>query len=329
MKKVISIVLIIMMTLGCVSMFASCNTTKNEKYKIGICQLVTHDALDAATKGFKDAIIEKLGEENVEFDYQNAAGSSDTCVTIANNFVTKKYDLIMANATPALQACANATLEIPVLGTSITEYGVALSIENFSGTVGGNISGTTDLAPLDKQAQMILDFYPDIQTVGILYCSAEANSAYQVKVVKEYLEAKNVTVKTYTFSDSNDVAMITEAACGECQALYIPTDNTAASCSETINGVAIEKKIPIFCGEENTCRGCGIVTLTINYYDIGYATGLMAVEILTGKADISKMPVQSVPAEKALYKYNEKLCAEYNITVPENYTVVSGTEIAK
>ena len=325
MKKIISIVLALTLILSMAAMATSCN--QNKKYVIGISQLITHDALDAATQGFMDAVKAGLGEENVEFDLQNAAGSTDTCATIANNFVSKKVDLIMANATPALQAAYSKTTDIPILGTSITEYGVALDIENFNGTVGGNVSGTSDLAPLDQQAQMILDLVPDAKTVGLLYCSAEANSAYQVKVVKEYLESKNITCKEYTFSDSNDVSQVTSNAVANCDALYIPTDNTAASCAETVYGAMGDNKKPIIAGESGICGGCGIATLSIDYYDLGYATGEMAVKILKDGADISTMAIQYTPAEKLAKKYNKAICEDLGISPADmeakGYTALS------
>lgn len=295
-----------------------CDASKDDgKYTIGICQLVTHDALDAATQGFKDAVIEALGEENVVFLEQNAAGENNMCTTIVNDFVSKDVDLILANATGALQAAANATLDIPILGTSITEYGVALEIDNFSGTVGGNISGTSDLAPLEEQAQMILDLVPEAKTVGMLYCSAEPNSAYQVKVVTEYLEAKGLTVKDFSFSASSDVAQVAEAAAAASDAIYIPTDNTAASCTETINNVVLPTKTPIIAGEAALCSGCGIATLSISYYELGRQTGEMAVQILTRAANISEMPIAYDP--NPVKKYNAAICEELGIAIPEDY----------
>ena len=186
MKKIIALAMAVLMLLS----LAACGASGKDdgKYTIGICQLVTHDALDAATQGFQDAVVAALGEENVTFDLQNAAGDSNTCATIANAFVSADVDLIMANATPALQAASAATADIPILGTSVTEYGVAMGIEDFSGTVGGNVSGTSDLAPLTEQAAMIQEWFPDAETVGLLYCSAEANSKYQVDTVKALLE---------------------------------------------------------------------------------------------------------------------------------------------
>ena len=293
------------------------SAAEGKVYNIGICQLVTHDALDAATKGFKDAVIEGLGKENVVFIEQNAAGDNNTCTTIVNDFVSKDVDLIMANATGSLQAAANATVDIPILGTSVTEYGVALEIADFSGTVGGNISGTSDLAPLEDQAQMIIDLVPDAKNVGLLYCSAEPNSAYQVKVVKEYLEGKGLTVEDYGFSASSDVAQVAEAAAANSDVIYIPTDNTAASCTETINNVVLPTKTPIIAGEAGICSGCGIATLSISYEDLGRKTGEMAVEILKNGKNISEMPIEY--AEAPVKKYNKTICDELGITPPEGY----------
>ena len=188
-KRILAIVCVLALLCSMMLTLGSCSTEK-DKYVVGISQLVTHDALDSATEGFKQALIDKLGEDKVEFNFQNAANQNDVCITIANSFVSSKVDLIMANGTAALQAAANATVDIPILGTSITEYGVALNIDNFSGTVGGNISGTSDLAPLDEQAQMVIDLVPEAKKVGLLYCSSEPNSAYQVSEVRKYLESK-------------------------------------------------------------------------------------------------------------------------------------------
>ena len=293
---------------------------KSGKKVIGICQLVTHDALDAATKGFKDAVIEGLGESNVEFDYQNADLDLNACSTIANSFVSKNVDLIMANATPALQAAYNATTTIPILGTSITEYGVALGIENFTGVTGMNVSGTSDLAPLDEQAQMILDVFPNTQKVGILYCSGEANSKYQVDVVKAELENKNLQVVVMSFTDSNDLPTILRGNIGNIDVLYIPTDNTCASNALTIDSICQEKNVPVVAGEEGLCKECGAITLSISYYNIGVKTGQMAVEILKNGADIKSMPIayDTHPVKK----YNATICTRLGITVPSGYTPI-------
>lgn len=318
-KKILSLMLAVLMMsavfVGCGS--SSGDSKEGKTYKIGICQLITHEALDAATKGFKEAVIEGLGEENVEFIEQNAAGENNTCTTIVNDFVSKNVDLMMANGTGALQAAANATVDIPILGTSITDYGVALEIDDFSGTVGGNISGTSDLAPLEDQAQMIIDLVPEAKNIGILYCSAEPNSAYQVKIVKEYLEGKGLTVKEYAFSASSDVAQVAEAAAAASDAMYIPTDNTAASCTETINNVVLPTKTPIIAGESGICKGCGIATLAISYEKLGQITGEMAVEILKDGKDISEMPIQYDKDTSKLY--NKTICDELGIKVPDDY----------
>ena len=302
----------------CLSM-AACGSTAR-KYTVGVCQLVTHDALDAATQGFIDALQEKLGAENVDVDVQNAANDQNMCTTIVNGFVSKNVDLILANATPALQAAYNATTEIPIMGTAVTEYGVALGIDNFSGTVGGNVSGTSDLAPLTEQADMILELLPETKTVGLLYCSAEPNSAYQVQVVEEYLTDKGIACQRYSFSDSNDVAAVTAKAAADSDVIYIPTDNTAASCSETIGSIVLNAGTPVVAGEQGLCAGCGIATLSISYYDLGCKTGEMAAQVLTGEADISAMPIQYAPATKM---YNPAMCEALGITVPEGYEAMA------
>ena len=242
--------------------------SEGKTYTVGICQLVQHDALDAATKGFMDTLKEELGD-GVVFDEQNAQGDSNTCSTIINNFVSGDVDLILANATPALQAAQAGTNEIPILGTSVTEYGVALGIDNFNGTVGGNISGTSDLAPLDEQAAMLHELFPDAKKVGLLYCSAEANSQYQVDTVKTALEGLGYTCEYYSFSDSNDLSTVATKAVSESEVIYIPTDNTAASATEIIDNICRPAKIPVIAGEEGMCAGCGVATLSISYYDLG------------------------------------------------------------
>lgn len=333
MKKVLSLALALVFCLGALVSLGSCKKDSDADYVVGICQLATHDALDAATEGFKTALTEALAKEGktVEFDYQNAAGDSNTCNTIVNTFVSKKVDLILANATAALQAAANATMDIPILGTSITEYGVALDLDNFNGTVGGNISGTSDLAPLTTQAQMLIDTcqLTTGDTVGLLYCSAEANSQYQVDVVKAYLHSQDIVTVDYKFNDSNDLQSITQNAANNCDAIYIPTDNTAASNTEIINNVCAEKKIPVFAGEEATCKGCGYATLAISYENIGRKTGEMAAEILLGKRNIEDMAIEYDAAP--VKKYNEKACINLGIDVAVlkdlyDYVVIPGTE---
>ena len=260
-------------------------------YTVGICQLVQHEALDAATQGFIDALNEALPGQ-VKIEEKNASGDSNSCATIVNGFVSEGVDLIMANATAALQAAASATSDIPVLGTSITAYGVALDIDDFSGTVGGNVSGTSDLADLSKQADMITEWFPETQKVGLLFCSAEPNSRYQIEEVAKNLSAKGIETKEFAFTDTNDVSSVTQAACDWADVIYVPTDNTAASNTEAIANVTVPAKTPVIAGEEGICKGCGVATLSISYYDLGMTTGKMAAKILTGEADISTMPIE-------------------------------------
>ena len=320
MKKLIAI---IMAALLLVSMTACGNAGTEQKagskYVIGICQLITHDALDAATEGFMQAVKDQLGEENVEFKLQNAAGDSNTCSTIVNTFVSDDVDLIMANATPALQAAATATADIPILGTSITEYGVALGLDNFSGTVGTNISGTSDLAPLDQQAQMVKDWFPDAKNVGLLYCSAEANSKYQVEVVEAQLTALGYTCARYSFTDTNDMQAVVENAAANSDVIYVPTDNTVANATGIVDNICRPAGVPVIAGESGICSGCGVATLSLDYYDLGYATGLMAVKVLKGEAKISEMPIEYTPAEKITPKYNAEICEDLGITPLEGY----------
>lgn len=329
-KRILALALSALMTTAC---FAGCGGSVDSPessnkpadsakvYNIGICQLVQHEALDAATKGFKDALIEKLGEDNVKFDEQNAQGDSATCTTICNQFVSSNVDLILGNATSALQAAYTATDKIPVLGTSITDYGEALDIKDWTGVSGMNVSGTSDLAPLDKQAEIIKDLCPDAKTVGILYCSAEANSKFQADTIKGYIESEGYTVKTYTFSDSNDVAAVAQTACDESDVLYVPTDNTAASNAEIINNIAEPSKTPIIAGEEGICKGCGVATLSISYYDLGKITGEMAYDILVNGADVTKMEVKYAPTTTK--KYMADRCKALGIKVPNDYEAIA------
>ena len=315
MKKALSVLVAVILAL-CMSGAALAEGTT---YQIGICQLVQHVALDAATQGFQDALTEKLGDA-VIFDVQNASGDSNTCSTIMNTFVSNNVDLIMANATPALQAAVAATGDIPVLGTSVTDYATALDMSDWSGATGINVSGTSDLAPLDQQADMLQELFPDAKKVGLIYCSAEPNSKYQVDVIKGFLEAKGYECTEYTFADSNDVASVTQNACDGSDVLYIPTDNTAASCTEAIRNVVEPAMIPVIAGEEGICRGCGVATLSISYYDLGYATGEMAYEVLVNGADVASMDIRFAP--NVTKEYNAELCGLFGISIPEDYIAI-------
>ena len=316
MKKVLVVLLALLM---CASVFAQGAAESSKKYTVGICQLVQHPALDAATQGFKDALIKGLGD-SVVIDEQNASGEATNCSTIVNGFVAKNVDLILANATAPLQAAASATSKIPVLGTSITDYASALEIDGWTGTVGTNVSGTSDLAPLDKQAEMVKELFPTAKKVGLLYCSAEANSVYQVEVMEKELAKLGYETARFSFTDTNDVASVAQKAADSVDVIYLPTDNTAASNTEAIANVVIPSKTPVVAGEEGICSGCGVATLSISYYDIGYATGEMAVSILKDGADVSKMPVQYAP--QVTKKYNAAICEALGIAAPAGYVAI-------
>ncbi len=323
MKKAIKRIVALCLTAVLVAgVFAGCST-QTKKYKVGICQLVQHDALDAATQGFKDALTEKLGAENVEFDEQNAGGDSATCATITNQFVANGVDLIMANATPALQAAMAATTEIPIVATSITDYATALEITDWTGKTGINVTGTSDLAPLAEQAAMIKELCPEAKTVAILYCSAEANSKYQADVITKELTTLGLESKVYTCADTNEIASITTQACQECDAIYIPTDNTIASATSAVNEIAEPAGVPIIAGEEGICKGCGVGTLSISYYSIGQKAGEMAAEILLNGANPAEMEIQY--AADLTKKYVADRATALGITVPENYEAIDMT----
>ena len=317
-RKALTITLAAVMAMGTCAVTAS--AADGDKYTTGICQLVQHEALDAATQGFKDEIVKELGEDAVTFDEQNAQGDSNTCSTIINSFVSNNEDLILANATASLQAAAAGTSDIPILGTAVTEYGVALDLKDFDGTVGGNISGTSDLAPLDEQAAMLQELFPDAKKVGLLYCSAEANSQYQVDTVKAALEELGYTCEYYAFSDSNDLSSVTTTAANDSDVIYVPTDNTVASNTEIINNICLPAKVPVITGEEGICAGCGVATLSINYYDLGVTTGKMAVKILKDGEDISQMPIEYAP--NFTKEYNKDICEELGVEVPDDYVAI-------
>jgi len=320
MKKIMALVLALLLVAAAPLALASCSG--KGKYTVGIIQLIQHSALDAATKGFKDVLVEEFGDK-VTFEEINAQGDSTACTTAANDLVSKKVDLILGNATAALQAAYNATEEIPVLGTSITDYGTALNITYSGGAIGGNVSGTTDLAPLDQQAKMIKDLYPSASKVGLLYCSAEPNSKYQADVIRAELIKlgySNDNIKDFKFADSNDVASVSQSAAAFADVLYVPTDNTAASFGATIKDNIGND--PLIAGESGICSLCGIATLSIDYYELGKITGKMAVKILKGEAKVGEMAVESVPANTITKKYNATRATEIGFTAPEGYTAL-------
>ena len=322
MKRILAFICAVMLLIGLTACGAP--AADDGKYVIGICQLTPHPALDRATQGFKDAVNEGLGAENVTIEFRDAAGEASNCATIINGFVASNVDLIMANATPAVAAAYNATDSIPILGTSVTEYGVALGLDDFNGTVGANVSGTSDLADLSKQAQMLVDWCPDAKKVALLYCSAEANSKYQVDVMKAELESKGLECQPFSFTDTSDLFSVTTEACNYADVIYVPTDNTVANNASAIDAICRPAGVPVIAGESGICAGCGIATMSIDYYDLGYLTGQMAVKILKDGADITKMPIAYV--EDVAYLYNEEICADLNITPVAGYEKLTPAE---
>lgn len=293
-------------------------TTDDKTYTVGVCQLVQHDALDAATEGFKQALTDKLGDK-VTFDVQNAQGEPATCSTIVTGFVANSYDLIMANATPALQAAMSATTEIPVLGTSVTDYGTALANEGMDPAAGTgiNVSGTSDGVPAQLYADLVKELVPDAKKVSILYCSAEANSVLQAN---QFMEVMDAECTVYTFADSNDIQAVVTSAIEDCDALYIPTDNTAASNMTIVANVTQPAGIPVICGEENMMKNGGLATVSISYFDIGYMCGEQAYEILVNGADVSTMPIGY--SANPVKEYNPAVAEAIGFTMPEGFEAV-------
>ncbi len=325
-KKVLAALMTAAMTLSLAACGSSGSGSDSKEskdddktYVVGVCQLVQHDALDAATQGFQDALEEKLGDK-VKIEVENASGDSATCATITTQFVNDNVDLIMANATPALQAAMAATADIPIVATSVTDFATALDISDWTGKTGINVTGTADLAPLDEQAAMVKELVPDAKTVGILYCSAEANSKYQAETVAAELEKLGFEVKDYTVADTNEISSVTKKACDEVDCIYIPTDNTIASATAAVNEIAAPANIPIIAGEEGICKGCGVATLSISYYSIGYKAGEMAYDILVNGKDPADMDIEF--ATDLTKKYVEDRATALNITVPEDYEAI-------
>lgn len=329
MKKVLSLILVVALgafaLVGCDSNSGNSGNSGSadgDTYTVGICQFVQHEALDAATQGFKDALTEKLGDK-VTFNEQNASGEASNTTVICSELVSSGVDLILANATPALTAASQATDTIPIIGTSITDYATALGIDadKWTGATGFNVTGTSDLAPLDKQAEMIQELYPNAKTVGILYCSAEANSKFQATEITKYLEKAGLTVKEYTFVDTNDVTAVTQQAVNDNDVIFIPTDNTAASNTEAINNVAEPAGKPIITGEVGICKGCGLATLSISYYDIGHKAGEMAYDILVNGADPATMNIEY--ATDLTKQYVASRATLLGVTVPDDYEKIA------
>lgn len=335
-KKLLSTLMATAMVLGLVgcgnassTQTASGSTSSTEAgtdekvYHIGVCQLVEHEALDAATQGFQDALKDKLGENNVVFDVQNAQGEETNCATICTGFVSDNVDLILANATASLQAASAATNSIPIVGTSITDYATALNADDWNGTSGTNITGTSDLAPLDQQEAMIKELVPDVTQVGIVYCSAEANSVFQANQIEAALEKDGIAYKEYSAADSNEIQSVVTKAVSECDCLYVPTDNTMAANVDIIKNVTVPAGIPVIAGEEGICQGA-LATLSISYYDIGQAAGEMAYEILVNGKDPGTMEIEYASATTK--EYNVDVADALGITIPDDYVKLSTEE---
>ena len=296
---------------------------EGKTYTVGIVQQMQHAALDAATEGFQDALTELLGDK-VTFNLQNGQNDPTMCSTIATGFVSNGYDLIMANATTALQSAVAATSEIPILGTSVTDYAVALADDSMDATVGTgiNVSGTSDGVPAQMYADLVKELLPDATKISIVYCSGEPNSVLQADQFIECMEALGATCTVYTFADSNDIQSVVTAAIADCDALYIPTDNTAASNMTIVANVCEPAGIPVICGEEGMCGTGGLATVSISYYDIGYECGKMAYEILVNGADVSAMPIGY--AANPVKEYNADFAKAIGFEMPEGFAVIGG-----
>lgn len=320
MKKLIAMILAVVMVLAMASAVPAAKA-EGATYTIGICQLVQHAALDAATEGFMAALTEKLGD-SVTFDLQNAQGEPTTCSTIVTGFVANEYDLIMANATPALLAAVSATDTIPILGTSVTDYATALAIDDMDAAVGTgiNVSGTSDGVPAQLYADTLMELIPEAKKVSIVYCSAEPNSVLQADQFVACMAAIGVKTTVYTFTDSNDIQAVVTAAIEDADAMYIPTDNTAASNMTIVTNICAPAGIPIICGEEGMCGAGGLATVSISYYDIGYVCGEMAYDILVNGADVSAMPIGYAASPEK--KYNADYAEAIAFEMPEDYVAI-------
>ena len=323
-KTLVALVLLVIFALGCLTACTPTVTIDPNKaeYTVGICQLIQHPALDAATEGFKDGLKKALEAEGrtVVFKEENANGEPDTCAQITSTFVAQGVDLILANATASLTSAVSATRNIPILGTSITDYASALNIKDWTGVAGGNVSGTSDLAPLDKQAEMIVELFPDAKKVGLLYCSAESNSLYQVTEIANVLKQNGIETREFAFIDTSDLEAVTTQACAWSDVIYVPTDNIVANNATFIDSICSANKKPVVAGEEGICKGCGVATLSIDYFRLGQITGQMAADVLLGKKDISTLAIAT--DTNPTYKYVASRCEEFGITIPEGYVVI-------
>ena len=313
-------------------LFSGCGTDSQQAasgektYQIGIVQLVEHNALDAANQGFVDGLKERGFEEgkNVTFDKQNAQADQSNLQNIAQRFVTNKVDLICAIATPAAQTVANATKDIPIVGTAITDYvGAKLAASNDK--PGANVTGTSDMNPVKDQVDLLLKLKPDAKTIGVIYCSSEVNSEVQVKAMQEYAESKGLTVKIATISTVNDIQQAAQSLVGSVDAFYEPTDNVIASAMPTLIAITDAAKLPVICGEPNMVKAGGLATYGIDYYKLGVQTGHMAADILEGKSKPADMSIEL--AKDLKVTVNKADAARLGITIPAD--VLDGADVVE
>lgn len=313
-RKLTALVLAVMLALGCFTM-SGCK--KDDVINIGIVQLIEHDALDQATQGFIDTLTEKLGEDKVKFDVQLAQGEQANCTTIVNKFVTGGVDLIMANATNAVKAAQEATSEIPIVGTSVTDY-VAAGLVASNEKPGANVTGASDMNPVGVQVELLQTLVPDAKTIGIVYCSAEENSKVQAEEAKAAFEAEGYTVNIYTVADTNEINTVVTKACSEVDAFYEPTDNLIAANIPAMSNITTPAGKPVITGEESMCKSGFLATYSISYYDLGCKAAEMAYEILVNDADPATMPIFQFDSSTLNLVINEQNASELGIEIPDS-----------
>lgn len=317
-KSLKSVAFAVSLTLS-LGLLAGCGGEKKAEQKkmvkVGIVQLVEHAALDAANKGFVDGMAANgyKEKENVTYDRQNAQADQSNLQNIAQRFVSGKVDLICAIATPAAQTMANATKDIPIVGTAITDYAEAKLVAS-NKEPKGNVTGTTDMNPIKEQVDLMLKIVPQTKTVGTVYSSSEVNSQLQIKILKEVLAAKNIKVVEATVSNVNDIQQAAQSLVGKVDAVYAPTDNVIASAMPTLVAITDEAKIPVFCGEGGMVKAGGLATVGIDYYKLGLQTGAMAARILSGKEKPATMAIESQKEMQTIV--NEEAAKKLGITIP-------------
>lgn len=323
MKKVGKRILLLLISVSVVFSIACSNEkkdqpTSSEKVTVGIVQYMDHIALDASKDGFIDALKDNgyTDGENLTIDLQNAQGDQSNLGSISDRFVSNKVDLVLAIATPAAQAIAGKTTEIPILATAVTDFESARLVDS-NGAPGGNVSGTSDMNPIKEQIDLLIDLVPDAKTVGVLYTSSEDNSILQANMAKEAIEAAGLTYEEVTVTNSNDVQQATQAIVDKCDAIYIPTDNVFSSAMPVVSGITTKSKTPVICGEEAMLQNGGLATLGISYYDLGYQTGLMAVKVLKGEAEPATMPVEK--STQFNFAINGEIAEEIDLKIPDDF----------